>query len=60
MTYEKKVARCEDCPFCSVSEDDSEGFCSEELAVIDIAIELGRPDWCPLNAGPILIKAGEP
>lgn len=60
MSYEKHVTRCDDCPFCRVAEDDSDGFCSEELAYIDVDIELGRPDWCPLNYGPITVKAGEP
>jgi hypothetical protein len=30
------------------------------LAIIDVDIEIERPDWCPLNDGAITIKAGEP
>jgi hypothetical protein len=54
------VARCLDCPFCVVAEDDSEGECLHENTLIDVDIELQRPDWCPLNQDQITIKVGEP
>jgi hypothetical protein len=60
VKIERSVARCEDCPFCRVEDDNSEGFCAESLAIIDVDIEIERPDWCPLNAGSITIKVGEP
>jgi hypothetical protein len=59
MSREYIVTTCDQCPLNLYDEQD-EAFCLAEATLIDVDAELGRPEWCPLNDGPILIKAGEP
>jgi hypothetical protein len=61
VSREYKVNVCIDCPlYLCGDEVDADDFCIAEAMDIDVDTELQRPGWCPLDAGPITIKAGEP
>lgn len=60
MPVERVINQCDDCPFTWYDDYQNRYVCKEhEYDIIDTDPEHGRASWCPLDSGPVVIKAGK-